>query len=98
MKLEEPSPFDYVQLNSEASVPRNGDELTTMGFGWMSEGGEEGRSDVLREVDVNYIERCNVPPYVYQHRGFDYNSQYHVCAGVPEGGKDSCRGMYEKVG
>ena len=58
-----------------------------MGFGTLSEGGMFG-SNFLREVNVNAIPH-DVCDALYNG---EINEEVMLCAGVPEGKKDSCQG------
>lgn len=62
-----------------------GTQATALGWGATSEGGEQ--SDHLQKVDVPVTsdDTCKT---AYQ----EYDPAAMVCAGVPEGGKDSCQG------
>jgi len=92
MKLDDPvdtNLYPPIGLNSQSSIPAEGEELTVIGFGALSQGGSMTPSQ-LQEVDVNYIlsRTCN--------RGFwSYNGSVKdatmFCAGTG-GGKDSCQG------
>jgi trypsin len=63
------------------TAPSSGETLTVMGFGATSEGGY--LSSTLRQVDVLAID---AGPTCDGDRELDF------CAGIPEGGKDSCQG------
>lgn len=60
--------------------------VTVVGWGRMGEGGSS--SDVLREVSVPIIsnDQCKT----YQSYNAVTNNQ--ICAGLPQGGRDSCQG------
>ena len=92
LQLEEPVWLPTISLNRDLYTPFPGQDLTVIGFGRTYEDGES--SDTLQEVEVYYIENCNQEPYLYAD--YDYirpaNDQEHLCAGVEEGGKDSCYG------
>ncbi|CAB9496864.1 Plasminogen (Fragment) [Seminavis robusta] len=92
LRLEYPAPYVPVEINDEPSIPTNGESLKVLGHGWITEDGTNGTSTHLREVDINYIQNCLSPPYIYGMSAFDYNSHVHMCAGVPGGGRDSCKG------
>lgn len=63
-----------------------GTEATVLGWGMTEEGGEQ--SDHLMKVGVPITtdEECSTA------YGESYKPEGMVCAGVPEGGKDSCQG------
>jgi trypsin len=65
--------------------PRAGDELTVMGFG-DTEGGVF--SDQLLQVSVNAVTNS----VCQDEYGGDFAQAVMFCAGVTEGGKDSCQG------
>lgn len=59
---------------------------TVAGWGTTSEGGST--SSQLLEVDLPIISDADCAAYY----GSSTNGAFEVCAGVPEGGKDSCQG------
>jgi hypothetical protein len=74
-------------LNDEGSVPANGQYLNVIGLGATSESGNQ--SNKLREVQVPTVSNkdCNSQQY--------YNGEVTdemLCAGFPQGTKDSCQG------
>mmetsp|Transcript_26973 Transcript_26973/g.30316 ORF Transcript_26973/g.30316 Transcript_26973/m.30316 type:complete len:627 (+) Transcript_26973:280-2160(+) len=74
-------------LNDQGSVPEDGQYLNVIGLGVTSEGGSQ--SNKLLEVQVPTVsnEVCNSQPY--------YNGEVTdemLCAGFPQGKKDSCQG------
>lgn len=92
VKLEGPVWYRPIKLNPSETVPSDGQALTVVGFGVLNE--QKARSTSLQEVDVNYIEHCKDNQYVYSYYSYIFpeNTQPHLCAGVPGGGKDSCFG------
>jgi len=76
---------EIVPLDADGDYDAAGVLATVVGWGATREGG--AGSDVLREVDVPIITntQCN------QQYGGDITASM-VCAGYPEGGKDSCQG------
>ncbi len=86
LKLESPVSIQPVAYETSENAPSSGETLTVMGFGLTSEGGDE--SSVLMQVDVLAVDdsTCNS-----QYDG-DIDVDVEFCAGVPNGGKDSCQG------
>lgn len=78
------SPID---VNTEAAVPLDNEQLTVIGFGATYEGDYYG-SNILQQVNINAVphDTCNT-----QYNG-EIIEDVMFCAGVPEGGKDSCQG------
>jgi Trypsin len=95
MRLDREIPVAPAILNSESSIPSPGETLTTMGFGFTHEDGNS-QSNVLLEVQVNYIEDCLNEKLYPDYVDYEYlrpgPEQEHLCAGVENGGKDSCVG------
>ena len=79
---------EVVLLNFDAAKPTNGQALTVIGVGELSEGGST--ASTLQEVVVNSIptSECNKAA---MYNG-DIYDQSMFCAGVSGGGKDSCHG------
>ena len=65
--------------------------MTVVGWGHLTEGGFA--SDILQEVDVEFISRnvCNSSGW-YGDNPDDYVTTNQFCAGFDQGGKDSCQG------
>ena len=97
MKLDKSIPFAPVTLNRFSSVPSPGDALTVMGFGVLNEDSDD-LSEVLREVEVNYIDgdTCRNEDLYPEYAEYDFlvpgADEEHLCAGVDGGGKDACYG------
>jgi hypothetical protein len=90
-KLDKPIYIDQskvrLELNQQANVPSNTEDLLVMGFGRLKEGGET--PDFLQEVEVEYVTNnvCN--------QRESYNGQITnqmLCAGFRDGGLDACQG------
>jgi secreted trypsin-like serine protease len=60
--------------------------VIVVGWGRMGEGG--GTSDVLREVSVPIISNAQCRTY----QSYDEVTDNQICAGLPNGGRDSCQG------
>jgi len=88
LKLESPASVSVarINLNADANVPANDQPLQVVGLGLTSEGGAE--SDTLQQVTVNYIPTDPTCNTLYEGQITDAM----MCAGVPNGGKDSCQG------
>jgi len=67
-----------------------GSMVTVTGWGTLNEGGL-GLPNVLHKVDVPVVsdEECRAS---YAAAGVDSVADSMICAGLPEGGKDSCQG------
>lgn len=95
MLLDQEIGVTPAKLNSDSSIPSIGESLTVMGFGFEDEDADE-QSDVLLDVQVDYIEDCknedlypDYADYRYLNPGPDGE---HMCAGVSNGGEDACVG------
>ena len=79
--LERASGQAMIALGAEAPLP--GEPVTVIGWGLTSEGGSA--SDVLRQVSVAVVSQneCSEAYALTENM---------ICAGLPEGGKDSCQG------
>jgi len=77
--------YPPIDLNFDVSEPKTGDSLTAIGFGTLSSSGKQ--PDALMKVDVPTVSHdiCTS-----QYDGL--LEDIHLCAGFPEGGKDSCQG------
>ncbi len=89
MLIKLATPVTNAQLaelhRNDTELP-TGTELTIMGFGLTSEGGSI--SAYLQEVTLEIVEpsicKMLLPGFVFD--------EIHICAGYPQGGKDSCGG------
>ncbi|MBN1537623.1 MAG: trypsin-like serine protease [Anaerolineales bacterium] len=73
---------------SDASQTATGVNSTVTGWGATSESG--GYSDALREVQVPIVSYATCMDGY--NGAINLNDAYHLCAGLAEGGKDSCYG------
>lgn len=80
LHLNTPSDARPVTLGSEAQA---GDSVTVIGWGTLEEGGDV--SSTLQEVEVEVVSQAECSQ-VYTL------TENMLCAGVPEGGRDSCQG------
>jgi len=64
----------------------SGQQLTVMGWGAMTEGGNEAAALMTVDVATTDVNTCRG---VYGNR---IDGETQICAGVPEGGKDACQG------
>lgn len=88
--------YPPIELNFDAQQPKTGDALTVIGFGRLSEGGNS--PDRLMKVNVPVVSH-NTCKKQYGY----IKEDIHLCAGYPQGGKDSCQGdsggpIFEKIG
>ena len=81
-----------IELNTDASYPIDGQELTVMGLG-LTDPAQVLVPDLekLLETQVNVIsnEQCQE---MFAEANLDIVDEMMLCAGVEEGGKDSCTG------
>jgi len=75
-----------INLNFDGGKPSTNEQITVIGFGTTSEGGNI--SSNLKKVDVptNSYSTCRA------QYGNSINNNIHLCAGYSQGGKDSCQG------
>jgi len=93
LKLKEP--FEWTEFIQPIALPAPmqdtaaGSMVTVTGWGTTSEGAL-GLPNVLHKVDVPVVsdEECNA---AYGAAGYAVADSM-ICAGIPEGGKDSCQG------
>lgn len=85
MKLDSAVDIQPIELNDDGQSPSDGDVLTVIGYGALSEGGSTTNN--LQEVNVGYIptEDCNGA-----YNG-EVNGNTMMCAG-DGGDSDSCQG------
>ncbi|KAL3930105.1 MAG: hypothetical protein SGARI_004576 [Bacillariaceae sp.] len=99
LKLHGPAPdwIPRIRLNTNNSIPADGDAVTVIGMGRLDEDSKLGFPDVLQEVNVTVTEyeTCNSEE---MYRGF-IDDPTMICAAVPEGGQDACFGdsVYTRV-
>jgi len=94
LKLKEP--FEWTEFIQPIALPAPmqdtaaGSMVTVTGWGTLNEGGL-GLPNVLHKVDVPVVsdEDCRAS---YEAGGVDSVADSMICAGLPEGGKDSCQG------
>lgn len=94
LKLTEP--FEWTEFVKPIALPEpmaeaeDGTMATVTGWGTLSEGGFS-LPNVLHKVDVPVVsdEECNKD---YSSAGAPEIAPSMICAGLPEGGKDSCQG------
>ena len=86
LRLNSPVRAKPIKLNRDEARPRVSEQLTVIGFGDTTEGGNQPKK--LQEVVVPAVgyETCNE-----QYRG-EIERQIMLCAGLIEGGRDSCQG------
>jgi trypsin len=88
--MESPSADYRFSWNENGNLPSDGQDLTVIGMGVISDGGNDP-SDYLLDVNVQAI------PYSECNRNYDSNGQVNdaimFCAGdVERGGRDACQG------
>ena len=76
-----------VELNTDDTVPAVGDDLVAVGFGVTAEGGASV-SSTLQDVTVQYVDDDDCES---QYGTKTYRRDLMFCAGVPDGGKDTCQ-------
>jgi len=84
-----PTNLSVVTLNRDNSNPHPNDELLVMGFG-LTDVDDNGMQNELHEVSLlaDSLSCRNAYPGMYMFETM-------LCAGHPEGGKDSCSGKYQ---
>jgi len=75
-----------VAINRDDAIPIPGTEVTAYGFGDTQEDGEF--SNRLRKVNVDTFSSYDC----FMDYGGAVRFDMHMCAGLPDGGKDSCKG------
>lgn len=86
IKLVEPSTQPLATLNTDLRQPVNGQPLKVIGFGLTSEGGAVSQTLLEVEIDAIGYDTCR------QRFGSLLQENLQICAGLDEGGKDSCSG------
>jgi trypsin len=86
IKLSSPSSAPLVTLNTDPDLPSGGQAVTVMGFGVTAFEGDISFDLLEVELDAYSFDDCNalLTGLVFE--------EMHVCAGIPEGGKDACAG------
>jgi trypsin len=88
MQLESPvTGITPVKLNSNPAYPVDNQVLTVIGFG-VTTPGTTTEPYILRKVNVDYVD----PTTCNNEYGGELSASVMLCAGVPNGGKDSCQG------
>lgn len=82
-----PTGLSTIELNRDPSNPQDNDPLVVMGFGSTGDG---SLSDELMEVQVEYVSDDDCA----NSYGSYFKPDIMFCAGVDEGGKDSCQGKW----
>jgi secreted trypsin-like serine protease len=89
VKLAGPAPVGrdvaLVTLNFDPCVPANDEPVTVIGYGRTSEDGP--LSDVLLKADLSTVDSSECQEFWGSH----LDQETMVCAGVDEGGRDSCQ-------
>ncbi len=89
VKLDKKSTYSPVKLNNIPHITeKEGVVYTVAGWGTTSESGYI--SNVLMKVDVPYVTQ-EVCQKAYEENKYEITESM-LCAGYPEGGKDSCQG------
>jgi secreted trypsin-like serine protease len=83
--------FVPVVLNSDSSNPSTGDRLTVIGTGLTDEEGWYG-SSYLMEANIIAIDNQECASSLYEAGQEEIDPATMICAGLPEGGRDSCQG------
>lgn len=83
IKLQQPSVNPFVSINLDPNFPVDNELVTVMGFGLTEEQGNISYS--LQKVDLLIVntEACR------ERLGNIVSLDSHICAGIPEGGKDA---------
>ncbi|MGH3469434.1 MAG: serine protease [Thermocrispum sp.] len=80
----EQAPAELATADAPEYAP--GTEVTTLGWGNTSEGGEQSDHLMKVAVPITTDEECTTA------YGAEYKAEGMVCAGLADGGKDSCQG------
>jgi secreted trypsin-like serine protease len=79
-----------IYVNDHPDVPRSGQQLTVMGFGYTSENGEE--SDRLLKTSVQYVDSTTCDASYAASDLMDFDPNVELCAGTADGSADACNG------
>lgn len=84
--LDTSSTAPLTPLNFNEQLPVGGEDVTVIGFGKTAEGAEVSKTLMEVKVQVIAMEECKklLPNLV--------DEEMNLCAGVLEGGQDSCSG------
>ncbi|GKY91250.1 hypothetical protein MPSEU_000097600 [Mayamaea pseudoterrestris] len=87
-KIEPVENYEYkiMQLNGSPASPTEGEVLTVIGMGYTQEGGPS--TEILNQVDVMAFSTSQCQASY----GSSIIPEAMLCAGWPQGGKDSCNG------
>lgn len=86
-----PSPYNFMLLNANPSLPEEGEYARAVGYGYVHE--NESGQPALRQVDIPIVttQQCRA---AYKAKGSDLAGgifpDIHICAGYEQGGCDSC--------
>jgi trypsin len=85
----EPSTLPPISLNSNNSIPVDGQDLTVIGFGAVYEGGDI--YDTLQKTTLQAMsfEKCSTDTLL---ANYDLDETSMLCASVPDASSDSCQG------
>ena len=95
VELESPAPSSasFTAVNSNPSIPEDGEFSRVAGYGFQEEGFEFDHDAMLRQVDVPVMntQKC-IDRYesVNSYLRNDISLRTHICAGYDAGGCDSC--------
>lgn len=90
VKLQSTSSSPLVELNLNPNLPSDNEPVDVIGFGFTVEDDQNSFPTRLQEVEVNNFnfqvceDATALPTILFP--------QTQICAGVLEGGRDSCRG------
>ena len=89
VSLKSSSSFKPLLWNKNQNLPVAGTNVTAMGFGLTQENGAV--SNTLLEVTLDVVDYSTCKAQLSNYFS-SLNDNVHLCAGVAEGGKDSCNG------
>jgi serine protease len=86
VKLVRPSNATIVNWNTNPDLPLDDEQVTVIGFGQTTEDGEVSMELLKVDVDVINWDTCDglISNQIFEEK--------EICAGVLEGGRDSCAG------